>query len=402
MKSPKPNKVKYELLAPAGSFPSLLTAIAEGADAVYLGLKEGMNMRASAKNFSIKDLPKIREICDANKIRKVKIYLTLNTIIYDNELAKVERIITKAKKYLDAIICWDFSIINLCKKYKIPFHISTQASISNKQSALFYKKLGAERVILARELSIKQIKEISKIVDTEVFVHGAMCVSVSGRCFTSQFLFGKSANRGECMHPCRRQYLVKDEEGNELKLENNQVMSAKDLCTIELIEGLKKAGIKAFKIEGRNREPEYVQTTVRVYRKALDKKLTKEEIQKSLEELDKVYNKGFSSGFYLNTPGKKEFSSSENSSSTHRKELIGRIIHYFPDKQVAAIRLFSGQIKTGEEIIVLGDKTGVIRQKVDRIDIERKQVASAKKGQEIGIEIPGSRKGDLVYLVVKR
>ncbi|MEI6243032.1 MAG: U32 family peptidase, partial [Chlamydiota bacterium] len=170
-------------------------------------------------------------------------------------------------------ICWDLSVISLCKKHHIAFHISTQASIANKKAAEFYKKLGAERVVLARELNLSQIKEISKIIDTEVFIHGALCVSESGRCFTSQFLFKRSANRGDCLQPCRRAYQVKDEEGNQLKLVNNTVMSAKDLCTLPFIEELKKAGVTSFKIEGRNREPEYVDTVVRVYRKALDKKL---------------------------------------------------------------------------------------------------------------------------------
>ena len=280
----KQNKAKgqkMELLAPAGSFPSLIAAVNAGADAVYFGLQEGMNMRANAKNFSIKDLPKVVEIC---KPRNVKKYLTLNTIVYDNELGKVEKLIKNAKKYVDAIICWDLSVIQLCKKHKIPFHISTQASISNVEAAKFYKKLGAERIILARELNIKQIAKIAKIIPVEVFVHGAMCVSVSGRCFTSQFLFGKSANRGECLQPCRRAYVVRDEDGNELKLENNTVMSAKDLCSLEFIEQLKKAEVKAFKIEGRNREPEYVSTVTHVYRKALDKKLTGVEIKESIKQ----------------------------------------------------------------------------------------------------------------------
>ena len=283
---------KYELLAPAGNFPMLVAAVNAGADAVYFGLQE-FSMRATAKNFTIKDLDKIEKTC---KPKAVKRYLTLNTIIYNEEITKLEKIIKKVKGKIDAIICWDLAVIQLCKKYKIPFFISTQASVSNLESAKFYKKLGAKRIILARELNLKQIKKISEIVDIECFVHGAMCVAVSGRCFTSQFLFNKSANRGECLHPCRRTYIVKDDEGNQVRAQNNKIFSAKDLCALPFIEKMKKAGIKSFKIEGRNREPRYVNTVVRIYRKALDNKLTKKEIQEGIKELNKIYNKGFSSG----------------------------------------------------------------------------------------------------------
>src|SRR3989344_1007121 len=190
----KGHKKKFELLAPAGDFPMLVSAVNAGADAVYFGLQD-FNMRDTAKNFKISDLKKIEQLC---KSKKVKRYLTLNTIIYSNELAKIEQIIRQVKNKVDAIICWDLAIVQLCKKYKIPFHISTQASVSNLEAAKFYKRLGAERIVLAREVNLKQIKEISKILPIECFCHGAMCVSISGRCFTSQFLFNKSANRGRC------------------------------------------------------------------------------------------------------------------------------------------------------------------------------------------------------------
>ena len=288
---------KFELLAPIGDFPSLIAAIQAGADAVYFGLKE-FNMRDSAKNFKISDLTRINTLCG----KKTKKYLTLNTIIYDNELKKIEKIMKRIKNKVDAVICWDLAVIQLCKKYKIPIHISTQASVANSETARFYKSLGAERIILARELNLKQTKKISKIIPIECFIHGAMCVSISGRCFTSQFLQNKSANRGQCTHPCRRFYNIKDRDGYELKLENNRVMSAKDLCCLPFIKKLKQAGITTFKIEGRGRNPEYVYTTTQIYRNALDKKLSNQEIKQSLEQLKKVYNRGFSSGFYLNPP----------------------------------------------------------------------------------------------------
>src|SRR3989339_275879 len=279
-------KNKYELLAPVGDFPMLVTAVNAGADAVFFGLKE-FSMRTSPKNFTLNDLKKINTICG----KKVKKYLTLNTIIYDNELNKIEKIIQKIKGKIDAIICWDLSVIELCKKYKIPFHISTQASVANSKTAEFYKKLGAERIVLARELNLKQIKKISKIIEIECFAHGAMCVAVSGRCFTSQFLFNKSANRGECIQPCRRTYKVEDLEGNQLK------------------------------IEGRSRDPRYVDIVIRVYRKALDKKLTKEELEENLNELKKAYNRDFSSGFYIRPPTSDDFTKVEHSAATEKNIL---------------------------------------------------------------------------------
>lgn len=391
---------KYELLAPAGDFPMLVAAVNAKADAVYFGLKE-FSMRASAKNFSIDDLKKIREICNSST-RKPKMYLTLNTIIYDKELKAIEATIKKVKGKVDAIICWDLSVINLCKKYKIPFFISTQASVANKQAALFYKKLGAKRIILARELNLQQIKEISKIIDVEVFVHGAMCVAISGRCFTSQFLFGKSANRGQCLQPCRRTYTIQDkQEGYKLELSNNKVMSAKDLCTFPFIEKLKSAGIISFKIEGRNRDPRYVDTVVRVYRKALDKKLSKSEIEQGFNKLKKVYNKGFSSGFYLGLPTAEDFAKTENSEATEVKHFIGKVTHYFPEAKVAGIKLYS-DLKLGDNIIVLGKNTGIINSNVKRMEIDKKSIITAKKGDEVGIKLPPVKKGDDVYKILNR
>jgi putative protease len=387
-----------ELLAPAGGFASLMAGINAGADGVYFGIKEAPNMRANAKNFRMSDLKKIRRICGDN----IKLYLTLNTLVYDEEIKKIEKIIIKSKPFIDAIICFDNAIIMLCRKHNVKFHISTQANVSNVKSAEFYKNLGAERIVLARELNKEQIKRIAKVIDVEVFCHGAMCVSVSGRCFISQFLFNKSANRGECLQPCRRAYSIKDEEGNELKLENNTVMSAKDLCTLPFIEELKKLGVRAFKIEGRNREPEYVDKVVRIYRRALDSHLTNEELSFGLEELNKVYNKGFSSGFFIAKPSWLDFSREENSSSSEKKEFIGKIIHYFKNIGVAVLKLNSGFLKKGEEIVVIGERTGVIRSIVDSMEISGNKRDYVNKGQEIGIKLEGVRKGDSVYKILKK
>ncbi len=404
----------YYLLAPAGDFPMLVAAVKAGADAVYFGLKE-FSMRQNAENFTIRELGKIEKIC---KPLNIKRYLTLNTIIYDNEVQEIEEILKKIKNKIDAVICWDLSVIQLCRKYKIPFHISTQASVSNIESAKFYKQLGAERIVLARELNLKQIKKISKAIDVECFIHGAMCISISGRCLLSQFLFNKSANRGECLHPCRRSYIIKDKqsseqvqassastqsverEGYELELQNNKILSAKDLCTLPFIEKLKKAGIKFFKIEGRNRDPRYVDNVVRVYRKALDKKLTKEEIKAGIEELKKVYNKGFSSGFYLGLPTSDDFARIEHSAATEKKHFVGKITNYFSKIGVATIKLVS-ELKVGDNIIIIGSTTGLEKAKVERLEINNKPVVKGKRGQEVGLKLPKVRKNDEVYVILK-
>ena len=266
---------KPELLAPIQDFTSLRAAIDAGADAVYFGIK-GLNMRDSAKNFELKDLKKIHDICEKNDIKN---YLALNTIIYDDEIKKLKTLLERSKSYIDAVICWDFSVIKEADKLNMPIHLSTQASISNYEALSFLKKKikNLRRVILARELSLKQIEKIIKNIkkdklniEIETFIHGAMCVSISGRCFISQFEFGRSANRGRCIQPCRRSYLVEDEEGTRLRLKNDYIMSPKDLCTLPFIDRLIKARISSFKIEGRNRSPEYVKTVVECYREAID------------------------------------------------------------------------------------------------------------------------------------
>lgn len=416
-------KNKYELLAPVGNFAMLHAAVDAGADAVYFGL-QSFNMRATAKNFTIKDLPEMRKVCNSSP-RKPKLYLTMNTIIYQNELKQVEKFIKQVKGKVDAIICWDLSVIQLCKKYKIPFHISTQASISNLESAKFYQSLGAERIVLARELSLKQVKELSSKVKVgapkgvpharmastkvdkfgiECFCHGAMCVSESGRCFISQFLYGKSANRGECVHPCRREYKVCEvgNESTELVLDNNRVMSAKDLCTLPFIEQMKKAGIMSFKIEGRNRNPEYVSAVTRVYRRALDKKLSEKEIKESLEELQKVYNRGFSSGFYLRLPTSEDFSKSDSGEQTEKKVFVGKVEKYWDKVGVAFVKMNFGPLKIGDEMYIIGDKTGVIKCKNESMQIDKEDKQIVNKGDSVGIKLPMCRRGDDVYVIKKK
>lgn len=389
---------KIELLAPAGDFECLVTAINAGADAVYFGITD-FNMRARTKNFQLIDLPKVAKLC---KLRKIKKYLTINTIVYDNELKMAENIIKKSKPFIDAIICSDISVMLLCKKYKVDFFISTQCSISNSKTAEFFKKLGAKRIVLARELNLNQIKKISKIIPTEIFIHGAMCVSVSGRCFLSEHLYKQSANRGRCIQPCRRYYNVKDDQDKELRVSNHHIFSAKDLCTLPFIEKLKKSGVTSFKIEGRSREPEYIDAVVKAYRKALDKKLTKQEIEDLLKELSKVYTKGFSSGFYLGTPTSDDFSEVQNSKATHTKQFIGKIKHYYSNIGVGILKLNTGKLKVGDDIFIIGKTTGLIKYKIESMQINHKEVQEVKKSEEVGIKLPFCRKGDEIYKVVKR
>lgn len=389
-------KPKYELMAPAGNFPMLAAAINAGADAVYFGLNI-FSMRANSKNFNISDLDEMREMCDESK-RKVKLYLTLNTIIFGEEITQLEETIIAVKDKVDAIICWDNAVIMLCNKHNVPFFISTQASISNKQSAEFYKSLGAKRVVLARELNLEQIKEISEVIEIECFAHGAMCVAISGRCFMSQMTSEKSANRGECHQNCRRSYTITDSSGNELQIENSRVMSAKDLCTLELIEDMKKTGIHSFKIEGRGRDPRYVDVVTRVYRKALDNELTKEEVESGIAELEKVFNRQFSTGFYLGKPTQDDFSTAENNEATEMKIFIGRVLNYYQKVEVASIKI-NEDIKIGDELIIIGKKTGLKRIIIDSMQIESEVVTKAAKGVEVGINISGIRKNDEVYIV---
>ncbi len=311
-------KPPIELIAPAGDMTCLVTALKAGADAVYFGA-EGYNMRAGSSNFTSAEFPAVKALCTAYN---AKAYLALNTIVYDGELKKMAQTVSAAKDAcLDAVICSDMAVIEACRKADMPFHISTQASVSNYSAVQFYASLGAKMIVLARELTLEQVRHITgKIkrdrldVRLECFVHGAMCVAVSGRCFMSQELFGRSANRGQCVQPCRRQYIITDpEEHEELELGTDYVMSPKDLCAVEFLDVLLDAGISAFKIEGRSRSPEYVQATTSAYRSALDlctNHRSDEEFRSRYSnltitlkhELAQVYNRGFSKGFYFGKP----------------------------------------------------------------------------------------------------
>ncbi|MBU2063003.1 MAG: U32 family peptidase, partial [Candidatus Omnitrophica bacterium] len=312
---------KPQLIAPAGDWPSLVTAVECGADAVYFGVK-GMNMRNYADNFDILELDKVMDFL---REHRKKGYLALNTIVLNKELNKVKKILTAAAAArVDAIILWDMAVLEIARELSLPVHISTQASVSNFQALKFFYRAGAQRVVLARECTLKDIKQIigqikkEKInCGVETFIHGAMCVSVSGRCFLSTYTAAKSANRGQCEQLCRREYHIRDTNSDaEYVLGRDYVLSAKDLCAVEFLDKLIKAGIDAFKIEGRMRSPEYLKVTVSAYREALDAffdgKLTNNLKAKLKEKLSRAFNRGFSSGFYFGQPGAEFSRKNEN------------------------------------------------------------------------------------------
>ncbi|MFA6088719.1 MAG: peptidase U32 family protein [Candidatus Woesearchaeota archaeon] len=397
-------KQKIELLAPVGDFATLRAVIEAGADAVYLGLKT-LNMRASAKNFSYDDLKKAVEYSHCHN---VKVYVTVNTIIYENELKELEKhLIAIKNSKADAIIAWDFAVIQMANKLKIPVHISTQASIANSERLNFYKKF-ATRFVLARELDLNQIKQIIKKTkaDVEVFGHGAMCVSQSGRCFISQFLYGKSANRGECIQPCRREYKITDPEtGKELVLENNFVMSPKDLCTLPFVDILINIGVSSLKIEGRTRSPEYSKVVVTCYRKTIDavynKTFTDEFVSKLLDELSTVYNKKMSSGFFLGLPTNEDWSDLYGSAATTKKLELGYVNNYFKKTQIAEVKVQANNIKVGDDIHIQGPTTGVIDFKLKELVQDYKKVEESHKGKSVTFQIPTIlRKNDRVYKII--
>lgn len=396
-----------KLLAPAGDWSCLSAAVKAGADAVYFGLKE-LNMRALAKNFDLKELKKVVDFCHE---KKVKAYLTLNSIIYQKELGRVKEILKKAKgAKIDAVISWDFSVISLCEQLKIPIHLSTQTSISNFEAlkVLKSKFKMIESVNLARELSLEQIKEIhEKIkkeklkVEIEVFVHGARCISVSGRCFMSQDLFCKSANRGECLQVCRREFLVKDEEGKELKVEDRFIFSPKDLCALSVLDKL--AFVDTFKIEGRKRDAFYVNKVVSIYRKAMEA-IKKKEFNGGLveslkRELEEVYNKGFGTGFLEGYPTSDQ-AGAYGSKAKMEKILLGKVKNFYTKLSVVEFKVESQGVSVGDRLAFIGPTTGYEEIVVEEIHTDQGIKRKAQKKEEVSFKIGFKvRKNDKVYLI---
>jgi len=360
-----------ELLAPVQDWKSL-KLIGSLTDAVYFGVKE-YNMRLKAKNFEQNDLKKVVEFCHSQE-SPIKTYLTTNIIIYDSELQDLENLISEAKDAgIDAIITHDLATIQIAKRNNIDFHISTQANVSNIESARFYEELGAERIILARELSLKQIKLIKHLLNNtkiECFVHGSMCTSISGRCYFSATICDSeeySANRGNCVQPCRREWRVIDDESNEFIYDGQMFLNTKDLCMIGYIPELIDAKIDALKIEGRMKDPVYVKTVVECYREALDsfynKTYTKEKISNWLERLSRVFNRGFHTGFYFHRPTIEDIELEKRGNiSLFKKHYLGKILSYDEISKSANVLLESLEIplKLGDDIIITGPTTYMI------------------------------------------
>lgn len=408
---------KPEILSPAGNFTSLTAAIHAGCDAVYFGVK-GVNMRAGAENFSVSQLKKITVLCHQNR---VKAYLALNTLVFDTEIPKIRRIVAAAKQAgIDGMICSDIAVMKTAAEAGIPVHVSTQMSVSNAQSAAFlHSTLGASRIVLARECSLEDIRRIRRKiaptgVELEVFAHGAMCLTVSGRCLLSHYIYGKSANRGECLQPCRRQYrIVEPDEGYSLTVEREHVLSPQDLCTLPFIEKLLTAGISSLKIEGRNRSPEYVAAVTGAYRQAVDfffnnraaPDFTRrfDRLKTSLmQDLQKVYNRGFSAGFFLGKPV-SQWTTAPGNHSKFRKEYIGIVTNFFKKHHAAEITIESRGISAGETVMFQGATTGVFTQTAGSLEVACRQVDRGEKGTKVSLKTERVvRRRDKLYAVVEQ
>lgn len=399
-------------MAPVGSYESLRSAINAGADAVYFGV-EGLNMRSrSSVNFTLDDLRRISEICDENG---VKSYLTVNTIIYDEDMEKMRSIIDAvAGSGISAIIASDMAAILYARSKGVEVHISTQLSVSNTETLRYYAQF-ADVVVLARELNLDQVRAIheaiirddirgprGELVRIEMFCHGALCMAVSGKCYLSLHQMNSSANRGACTQICRRGYTVTDREtGDQLDIENKYIMSPKDLRTIHFLNKMVDAGVRVFKIEGRARGPEYVDIAVRSYSEALqalcDGSYTDERIAGWEHELSKIFNRGFWDGYYL---GQRlgEWSSKYGSSATRVKEYRAKGIRYFSKLGVAEFYMEAGELHPGDEVVITGPTTGTLILTLDEIRVDLKPVDTVRKGQSFSIAVPSKiRPSDKLY-----
>ncbi len=392
---------KPELMSPVKNRAGL-EAAAPFADAVYFGVSE-FNLRANSKGITLENLDSFMNDCHS---RGLKGYITVNSTLYNDDLEKLVDVMKRVNEAnVDAVIVWDPAAIKVAKNIGLNFFISTQANISNWEAAEFYKDLGAKRVILAREMTLGQIEEVKRKVNIEVesFVHGAMCLAVSGRCILSGFYENKSANKGACTQVCRRRVELVDDKKNKIIAGPREFLSPKDICMIEYIPELIEAGIDSFKIEGRQRSSRYVRETARLYRKAIDsyfnKSFSKKKAKEWREELKNVYNRGFSTGFYFGTPGAEGISFQSGSASTIKRLQVGQVEHFYNKAGVASISLDHRGLKLGDNIIIEGDTT-YIEQEVESMEIDGEKITKAKKGQEIGLKVCDKvRKNDRVYML---
>jgi putative protease len=404
-----------EIMSPAGNFEALQAAIQGGADSVYFGVGE-LNMRShSANNFLIDDLPKIVEIC---RVNGVKSYLTLNIIIYDNEIEQMRQTVDAAcRARVSAIIASDMAVIQYARKVGMEVHISTQLNVSNIESVRYHSQF-ADVIVLARELTLTQIKNIGeairreqikgpsgRLVALELFCHGALCMAVSGKCYLSLHQYNASANRGACYQICRRGYQVTDlETGMQLEIDNKYIMSPKDLCTIEFIDKILDAGVTVLKIEGRARSAEYVKYVTSAYRSAVDAvcngTFSKEMAAELKQRLSTVFNRGFWDGYYQ---GAKigEWSNVYGNKATRRKRYVGKVTNYFSNLSVAEVLIETGELCQGDTVLISGPSTGVIECNVEEIRVDLQVAVKAVKGDYCSIPVPGGvklRRSDKVYI----
>ncbi len=407
---------QIELMAPAGNFESLQAALDNGCNSVYFGVEQ-LNMRARASiNFTLDDLEEIAQRCNEKNVRT---YLTLNTIIYDHDLSIIKILIKKAKKAgITAVIAMDQAVISVARAENMEVHISTQINVTNIETVKFYAMF-ADTIVLSRELSLRQVKKITeqiekeqikgpsgRLVEIEIFGHGALCMAVSGKCYMSLHSHNSSANRGACKQNCRKKYTVIDQEsGFEMELDNEYIMSPKDLCTIDFLDQISDAGIKVLKIEGRGRAPEYVANVIKCYRDAIDslydKTYNREKVISWMQELEKVYNRGFWSGYYL---GQKlgEWSKESGSHATQKKVYIGKGKHYFSKAQIGEFKIEAYDLTVGDTILITGPTTGAKEMKLKAMFVNDEQATKATKGDEVTIKMDFKiRSSDKLYKMVK-
>lgn len=406
----------YEIMAPVGSRESLQAALQAGADSIYFGI-EKLNMRAhSASTFTIDDLREIAATCNEHG---VKTYLTVNTIIYDDDIELMHQIIDAAKEAgISAVIASDVAVMTYCRKVGQEVHLSTQLNISNIEALKFYSQF-ADVVVLARELKMEQVAKIheqaeqmnicgpsGKKIRIEMFCHGALCMAISGKCYLSLDNAARSANRGECMQLCRRSYIVTDKEtGTELEIDNKYIMSPKDLKTVRFIDRMMKAGVRVFKIEGRARGPEYVYTVVKCYKEAiqsvLDGTFTEEKKDEWDERLATVFNRGFWDGYYQ---GQRlgEWNKNYGSNATERKVYVGKGVKYFSKLGVAEFSCEACEFSVGDKMLITGPTTGVMYVTVEEIHDDTHAVETAQKGTRVSFRVPDKvRPSDKLFKLVK-
>lgn len=417
-----------ELLSPAGNITALNAAIKNGADSVYIGIQD-YNMRAAVSNFSIEELEYAVKQCHDSG---VKLYVCTNTVMKEKDLIKLDKIMPLIKSSgVDAVIVSDLGALDIARENGLNIHMSVQANLSNSKAINLLQKLGVSRAILSREMSLKEIKEIANntTMDIEVFVHGSMCVAISGRCFLSSHLYNKSANCGECLQPCRKDWKIISEDGEEyiiskelgsnfqnqnmeyepvfdsFRYEKTHILSTKDLCMVEHIPELIEAGVKAFKIEGRAKPAEYVSTVTKVYRDAINiNKAGKLNSKKQINinkwklELKKVFNRGFDTGFFYKVP----YETSNSNQATYVKKDSGVVVNYYQKVNAAEIRLWE-DLEVGDEIIIQGKTTGSITIKISSMQINGKNIIKAFKGQNVAIFTEEKvRPNDNIYKRLKK